>query len=111
MRGQALVEFALILPIILFLALGVIQVGIAMTLRMELVHATAEAARLGAVAEAERCEAALDGLAAILGRDPDHVGCTEAGGLLSVTAELHPVGYLPGLDSWTISVTQRAAIR
>jgi hypothetical protein len=46
--GQALVEFALILPIILTLVLSVAEVGVAIGTNMSLVLATREGARVGA---------------------------------------------------------------
>ncbi|MBI3522429.1 MAG: pilus assembly protein [Chloroflexi bacterium] len=48
-RGQALIEFALVLPLLLVLALGIVElteIGIA---RLTLEHAAAEAARTGAL--------------------------------------------------------------
>ena len=46
--GQALVEFALILPIILTLVMGVAEMGTAIGTNMSLVLATREGARVGA---------------------------------------------------------------
>jgi Flp pilus assembly protein TadG len=47
-RGQAVVEFALILPIILFLVLGMTEMGFAISHDTSLVTATREGARVGA---------------------------------------------------------------
>lgn len=47
-RGQAVVEFALILPIILFLILGMTEMGFAISHDTSLVTATREGARVGA---------------------------------------------------------------
>ena len=48
-RGQALVEFALVLPILLILVLGIIEFGRAWNLHQTITHAAREGARLAAV--------------------------------------------------------------
>jgi hypothetical protein len=47
-RGQAVVEFALILPVILFLMLGMTEMGFAISHNTSLITATREGARVGA---------------------------------------------------------------
>lgn len=108
-RGQALVEFALVLPLLLLLTLGVFAVGAAMTVRLELVHAAVEAADAGArqpIAE-QRCDTALATLAAVYGRTPPNAGCG-AGTYIDITAgdQLAIGGF-----SWTIAVAERAPVR
>jgi Flp pilus assembly protein TadG len=46
-RGQSVVEFALILPVIMFLMLGMIELGFAINHNTSLVTATREGARVG----------------------------------------------------------------
>ena len=48
-RGQAIVEFALVLPILLVVALAIVLVAELGVARLALQHATAEAARAGAL--------------------------------------------------------------
>ena len=48
-RGQAAVELALVLPLVLLLFLGLVQVGLVVRDDVLLVHAAREAARRGAV--------------------------------------------------------------
>jgi TadE-like protein len=48
-RGQSLVEFTMVLPIILVMVFGVAEFGVAFGTNMSLVQATREGARVGAV--------------------------------------------------------------
>ena len=50
-RGQTLVEFALISPIIILLLVGIIDFGMAMDRRIVLQHAAREGARMAAVTD------------------------------------------------------------
>jgi Flp pilus assembly protein TadG len=52
-RGSAVVEFALVTPLLLLLAMGVLQVALAMHLRATLTSAAAEGARAAALAGAD----------------------------------------------------------
>jgi Flp pilus assembly protein TadG len=54
-RGAALVEFALILPLVLMLAFGVITAGIAYNHKIDLTHAAREGARYGATLAQLQC--------------------------------------------------------
>jgi Flp pilus assembly protein TadG len=47
-RGAALVEFALVFPLIMMLLLGMVSAGLAWNEQLQLTHATREAARYGA---------------------------------------------------------------
>lgn len=47
--GVALVEFALVLPLLLFVCLGFLQFGLAMNAKIDATHLTAEGARYTAV--------------------------------------------------------------
>jgi Flp pilus assembly protein TadG len=53
-RGQALVEFALVVPILLVLALAVAQLSELSVARLALTHAAAEGARTGALTNDDR---------------------------------------------------------
>ncbi len=47
-RGQALVEFALVIPVFLFILLGIVEFGFAFAHHMTMEYATREGARMGA---------------------------------------------------------------
>ena len=53
-RAQALVEFALVLPILLVLALGIAELSELGIARLALTHAAAEGARAGALTNDDR---------------------------------------------------------
>jgi hypothetical protein len=53
-RGQALVEFALVVPVLLVLALAVAQLSELSVARLALTHAAAEGARAGALTNDDR---------------------------------------------------------
>lgn len=48
-RGQSLVEFALILPLILLILMGILEFGILLNSYLSINHASKEGARLGAL--------------------------------------------------------------
>lgn len=113
-RGQALVEMALILPLLLFVILGGIQVGLAMTVRYELVVAAAEGADTGALDRTpeRRCDTALAATAAVYAHPLASSSCRQPPGLVEVTAAVDLPLLVPLFGaSWRISVSERAAIR
>lgn len=113
-RGQALVEFALVLPLLLLFTLGAFQVGVALMVRAELAHAAREGAIAGAnePAQPRRCDTALAVLAEVYGRSPDDARCIPAvGSSIEVHAAIRLPLFIPGPDAWTIAVTERAVIR
>lgn len=66
-RGQALVEFALVLPILLVLALAIAELSEVGVARLALAHAAAEGARTGALTNDDRqVRASIDAAAAPL---------------------------------------------
>ena len=67
-RGQATVEFALLLPVVMLLLLAVLQVAVVVRAQVLVTHAAREAAR--AVAVDERSGAALDGARSSGALDP-----------------------------------------
>lgn len=52
-RGASLVEFALVLPLILMIVLGLVSAGVAYNLKIALTHAAREAARYAAILPTE----------------------------------------------------------
>ena len=54
-RGSALVEFALVLPLVLMLAFGIITAGITYNHKIDLTHAAREGARYGATLPQLQC--------------------------------------------------------
>jgi Flp pilus assembly protein TadG len=53
-RGAALVEFAIIFPVLAMLVFGMLSGGVVMNKRMSVTHATREAARYGATVPVEQ---------------------------------------------------------
>jgi Flp pilus assembly protein TadG len=54
-RGAALVEFALVLPLVLMLAFGMVTAGITYNHKIDLTHAAREGARYGATLSQLQC--------------------------------------------------------
>ena len=54
-RGAAIVEFALILPFLSMMALGMLTAGIALDRKQEITNASREAARFGATIDENQC--------------------------------------------------------
>jgi len=102
-RGQALVEFALILPILLVVILGTFQVGLMLGLREQLSHAAREAAIVGCPADAT--------VASVLGRAPALVECSVSDGITVVTLTDPAALVTPFLGKLDVTVTGRAVIR
>ena len=93
-RGQATVEFALVLPLIVLAALAVIQVGLVVRDQMGVVHAAREAARAASVdrdgsAPVRAAHRTLPGAAVDVGARP------RVGGEITVTVTYHAVTDLP----------------
>lgn len=108
-RGQAVVEMALITPILLLLILGVIQSGFAMLTSLQLQHAAQQAVSDGADEPAvpQRCTVARSTAATVYGSEPDSVECSLTGGVLELQlADDAPV--LGPFGSWTIRASARA---
>jgi Flp pilus assembly protein TadG len=93
-HGQATVEFAFLLPLIVLAALAVIQVGLVVRDQMGVVHAAREAARAASVdrdpgAAAQAARRTLPGATVDVGARPD------IGGEITVTVKYHAVTNLP----------------
>jgi Flp pilus assembly protein TadG len=112
MRGQALIEAAFVLPILLFVFLGGISIGLIVLDKYELQHAATEGAIVGASSPSERCANAKEAAIRVLGRRPSSISCVSRARIIELTlAENLPI-FVPALpDPFPIRVTARAAIR
>jgi Flp pilus assembly protein TadG len=109
MKGQAMVEFALILPLMLLLILGLFQVGLAQLTATRLTHAAQQAAIAGAAepSVSDRCDTATVTASVIYGSTPDDTQCTQPGNVITVhlTDAAEQVGPWP---VWHIEAIGRA---
>lgn len=113
-RGQALVEFALVLPLLLFIILGGMSLGFVFLDRMRLEHATMEAAIAGASdpSPPRRCEVAEQTVAVIYGLAPDTFRCTGIGDRLQIDTSHNLPLLIPFAgDVLTIAVSESAMVR
>ena len=120
-RGQALVEFALVTPLLLLLIVGGMMLGLAMHDRSTLTHAAQEAARAAAEApsDPERCDAARAAIETVSGRsfgscpDPERFSVSYVEGeprgvRVTIEGGTYPV---PFMDSVTVAGRAGALIR
>jgi hypothetical protein len=107
MRGQALVEFALVLPILLMLIVGGAGVGLLLIHRMEIQHAAQEVA---VEAGQTNCTVALLQVDEVLGYQPDATSCDIAGQFATVRVTQGFPSLVPFLPE-TISIEARAIVR
>lgn len=76
-RGQAIVELALVLPVLMLLAIGLVNLGLMINAQIELTQAAWEGARAGAILnDPESGDSEIIGAvhAALTSLDPDQVG-------------------------------------
>lgn len=97
-RGQSLVEFALVLPILLILLLGIVDFGMGLRAYVTLTNATREGARFAAVGNPAGsypadCTGSFGGSA--VGRVCTTLSGLDLDGVQSVSVE-YPDGQLPG---------------
>jgi Flp pilus assembly protein TadG len=99
MSGQAMVEFALILPLLLLLIVGSIWTSLYLQSSSRLQHAAQEGAVAGASAEegTDRCERAIEATEAVLAADVDRE-CIVDGELVTVTLS-GSIAVPPPLDA------------
>jgi Flp pilus assembly protein TadG len=107
--GQAMAEFALILPILLILILGTFQVGIALLMQTQLTHAAQQGASAGANEQAvpRRCTVAQDTARTVYGRVPSGTQCSQPGNVVELTiSDMAPI--VSPFGPWTLDATARA---
>ena len=93
-RGQATVEFALILPLLVICVAGVVWIGLVVTTQVRLEHAAREGARAAAV---EPLRASAQAATAVARSMPDAVVSTSVGGeyvVVSVSTEVSGVRFV-----------------
>jgi hypothetical protein len=110
-RGQALVETALVLPILLTLFLGILWVGYLGVMRLQLIHAATEGATAGAMNPGNSCGFAIESARKIYGLPLDEATCTEQGQMLELSIADSLTFPTPWGTDWRLSTTQRAVLR
>lgn len=93
-RGQATVEFALLLPLVVFAVLAIIQVGLVVRDQLGVVHAAREAARAASV-DPDPGRAVRAARRTLPGADVDVGPRPKVGGEISVTVRYTSVTDLP----------------
>ncbi|MDP2624302.1 MAG: pilus assembly protein [Actinomycetota bacterium] len=113
-RGAALVEMALLLPILVLLLFGIVEFGRAYNAKITLTHATREAVRvLSLTGDADAAAARLLASSSPLDTDLIGVSSTECvrGEPTSITAT-YPFSYdIPLFGSATITMDSTAVMR
>lgn len=121
-KGQSLVEFALVVPLLLMLVFGIAEFGRAWMTRNILVGAAREAVRLaavpdppGGVAAASTRATAVLASAGITTANVSVVDAPAAFGDVSVTINYNfpvaVVGFIPGLSNATFPLTSTTTMR
>lgn len=114
-RGQALVEFALVLPLLLLLVIGAIWFSLLMLQTSRMDHAAREGAVAGATAEEgiDRCDRAIEASTAVLEAPGVSRECVIDGELVTVTlsGSLPVPPPLDALHDGDIEVDASAIIR
>lgn len=113
-RGSAVVEFALVLPLMLVLLLGVVEVAVIARTEIELVHAAREGAREAAASpDTARASAAVR--AALGSRAVDaRIAISRpstVGRLATVTVEVPYRVATPIFGGFTVTMTSKASMR
>lgn len=111
-RGAAMVELALLLPLLILLLFGIIQFGRAYNAKIELAGGVREGARAAALGEPEadveaRVQAAAPALS-LDAEDIDVVACATPDGQASVTAEYdlsYVIPFFPGDGIFDLEAT------
>lgn len=75
-HGQSTVEFALVLPLVVLVAMFIVQAGLVVRDQVLVTHAAREAARAAAVSDADRPEAALRAARQAGDLEEDRLGVT-----------------------------------
>jgi Flp pilus assembly protein TadG len=108
-RAQAMVEFALILPILLVLILGVFTVGLALLMSQQLTHAAQQGATAGAneLAVPQRCTTAIATAETVYSGILDASACTQPGNVVELTLT-DTVPAVSPFGPWVLNVTAKA---
>ena len=73
-RGQALVEFAVVFPLIIILLFGIYEIGIALSVQQTITYASREGARVGALTnENSQIESAIATATQFIDEDGDRI--------------------------------------
>ena len=107
-RGQAVTEFAVILPVLLLVLLGIYQFGVVFNNYIQVTAAAREGARKAAVSRASGSCATVQGLAITAARSAAP-GLTQSKMNVTVTATCTNNAYTPGTDT-TVNVTYPYAV-
>ena len=75
-HGQSTVEFALVLPLVVLVAMFIVQAGLVVRDQLLVTHAAREAARAAAVSDADRLDAALRAARQAGDLEEDRLGVT-----------------------------------
>jgi hypothetical protein len=114
MKGQTLVEFALVFSLFVFFVLGSFHLGILLGNRIMAEHAAIEAAIAGAsptlLTPPQRCTVAEDAVPWLLGHPPISTTCSADDNRIEVTVTDGSLQLIPWLPS-TVEVNGRAIIR
>jgi Flp pilus assembly protein TadG len=121
-KGQSLVEFALVVPLLLLLVIGIAEFGRAWMARNVLTGAAREAVRAVVVTPYNETTARNRGLAILaaaklIGGAITFDSTTETDGTVTRRATasyelpLVLVGFIPGLDTTTISLSSTTTMR
>lgn len=116
-RGQGLVEFALVIPILLLLLLGLVELGRAWMTRNIMTGAAREAARVYVVPEGSydnailRATEILTSGGIVMSPATDNVSIVDTGAYgtctVIITHRFHAIfgGFIPGLDNVALVTT------
>jgi Flp pilus assembly protein TadG len=107
-RGQALVEMAIITPLLLLFVVGIFQVGVAVLTATRLQHAAQQGVAAGALeAVPQRCATAETAAVTVYGAELVDMQCTQPGNVLTLSvSDLVP--QVSPFGPWTFSATARA---
>ena|ERR1051326_5871259 len=114
-RAQALVEFALLLPVQLMLLLGAFTVYQVLSVREDLKRAASEGAIAGAsqASQPNRCPIAIAAGTEVFGHTPNASGCTTTSQVVELSFGYDvpiAIPFFPA-NHWTVDVSERAEIR
>ena len=112
--GQALVEAALVTPLLLLIILGGAQIGLLILAEMRLTHAVMEGVVAGASEPvvSQRCDTAITATEQVLGHSPTSMQCSGPGNLITLRASEEIALIVPLFTrTWTINAEESAVVR